>query len=631
MNKIRTARLKRNRKILKIGAAVAITIFIVGVVGTCMSSEYVKGADPVEVISARTRTSKLYSLGGDKYAVDISIGSLHYEDEYGDWQNIETDIVPSDKPNWNYEVEKGNYHILIKDDTTIAVGKGGNWIGFRYSAFGYLDWQTKDYVILQTRQSVAPVIDGNTITWYGIFYGADLEYKYTCDKFKENLYISQDTRDYLAANPPSNYGLSNDTSYLVGVIECDWQLQTFTPEDEYGNPINWDNVNEFITSGVNWRDPVLNKIITALPLGIAYSANDYTTGDYVDLLYRFYKDGETHYLLFGAKVLDLNALEAGTIVMDPTIDEQVDADLDDAYEIESSGNTIDHATYVNHYSYTTSSLRYWGAHRWVNSDISQGDTIDVAYIEIYAATTNDDINGNWHFEYAASPAQFTIASGSYDITSRPRTSASVSDIEDHCGEDWHTSPSLVTPLQEVVDDYSPTAYVVIFRPNQNQGRFYQAVSHNNDSDYAAKLHIEYTAGGGCTPSIEVDPSSWSVNSGTPVDEDSNYTTGLTYFTITNNSGGDVTITIGGTDMAGGGYTWDLSDDGSNGDMVYGMYAGLSGGSYNIVVKEDTPYNTLVSGLADEGTQDFGLSIYTPTVFDDGNAKSGAITLTAVCD
>ena len=84
-------------------------------------------------------------------------------------------------------------------------------------------------------------------------------------------------------------------------------------------------------------------------------------------------------------------------------------------------------------------------------------------------------------------------------------------------------------------------------------------------------------------------------------------------------------------MIGGGHTWDLSDDASNGDMVYGMHAGLSGGSYNIVIKESEPYNTLKSGLADEGTQKFGLQIYTPTVFDDGNAKSGTVTLTAVCD
>jgi len=134
----------------------------------------------------------------------------------------------------------------------------------------------------------------------------------------------------------------------------------------------------------------------------------------------------------------------------------------------------------------------------------------------------------------------------------------------------------------------------------------------------------------CSPSIDVEQSSWNINSGNPVSEDSTYNTGLDWCTITNNSGGAVTIYIQGADMVGGGYTWDLSDDASNGDMVYGMHAGLYGGSYNIIVKESAT-NVLKAGLADSGTQDFGLQIYTPTVFDDGNGKSGAVTITAVCD
>jgi len=62
-----------------------------------------------------------------------------------------------------------------------------------------------------------------------------------------------------------------------------------------------------------------------------------------------------------------------------------------------------------------------------------------------------------------------------------------------------------------------------------------------------------------------------------------------------------------------------------------MKAGLSGGDYTIIVKKNSPYNTLVSGLGDGNTQDWGLKLWTPTVYDDGNEKSGAVTLTAVCN
>ena len=137
---------------------------------------------------------------------------------------------------------------------------------------------------------------------------------------------------------------------------------------------------------------------------------------------------------------------------------------------------------------------------------------------------------------------------------------------------------------------------------------------------------------GCSESIENLPASWTVNAGDPVLPNSDYSTGLTFFTVENLSGGAVDITISGTDMTGGGYTWDLADDGSPGDMTYALKAGLDGGDYTIIVRETATYNTLVSSLADSGTQDWGLKMWTPTTFDnEGNEKSGTITLTAVCN
>ena len=104
-------------------------------------------------------------------------------------------------------------------------------------------------------------------------------------------------------------------------------------------------------------------------------------------------------------------------------------------------------------------------------------------------------------------------------------------------------------------------------------------------------------------------------------------TGLTHFTITNNSASDVNITIGGTDMTGG-ITWELSDTATPGTNRYGLKAGLELSSYNITVKETGPFNTLVSGLAASGTQKWGLQLLAPTSFTDGVAKSGTVTLTA---
>jgi len=109
-------------------------------------------------------------------------------------------------------------------------------------------------------------------------------------------------------------------------------------------------------------------------------------------------------------------------------------------------------------------------------------------------------------------------------------------------------------------------------------------------------------------------------------------TGLTFFTVTNNSSGAVSITIQGTDMTGTGTDWDLSDDGSAGTDIYGLKAGLEGGDYTIVVKEAAAYNTLKAGLAKDGTQKWGLKIYIPTTITTTmDEKTGTVTLTATLD
>jgi hypothetical protein len=104
-------------------------------------------------------------------------------------------------------------------------------------------------------------------------------------------------------------------------------------------------------------------------------------------------------------------------------------------------------------------------------------------------------------------------------------------------------------------------------------------------------------------------------------------TGLDYFTIKNN--GEYTINIGitATNMTGG-IQWTLSDIASPGLDIFGLKAGLLGGSYNVTVKGSNG-NTLVGSLIPGGSQQWGLQLLAPTEFSDGIEKSGIVTLTAV--
>lgn len=131
-----------------------------------------------------------------------------------------------------------------------------------------------------------------------------------------------------------------------------------------------------------------------------------------------------------------------------------------------------------------------------------------------------------------------------------------------------------------------------------------------------------------TPNISNVPA--SLDFGVVLDANE-YETGLTYFTVTNNSGAAVTIYISGTDAIGG-TTHTLSDTATPGNNIFGLKAGLKGKGYTIIVKKLESYNTLVSGLADGATQKWGLKIYTPTTMTYEDAqKTFTTTLSVVLD
>jgi hypothetical protein len=107
-------------------------------------------------------------------------------------------------------------------------------------------------------------------------------------------------------------------------------------------------------------------------------------------------------------------------------------------------------------------------------------------------------------------------------------------------------------------------------------------------------------------------------------------TTINYFTLTNSGDCQIDVTIQGTDMAGGGFTWTLSDTATQGNMICGFKAGLDDAddNFDIVVRKTATYNYLVENLGVSATQGWGLQLLSPTVYNDGNTKAGTITVTA---
>lgn len=283
----------------------------------------VSADEPSEIIDLRTPSTKTFNLGVNRRQMVAHTGPIHYKEDQDNTQEqykeIVTDVVPSERPNWDWEVSKGLWQLLIRDDTTVALGRDGNWIGHQVKGIAYLDIDTKDYVVLDTPANVTPIIDGNKIVWGNIFNGINLEYTYIADKFRENFEVTQSARDWAVANPPSSYGLNNQSSYLVFYYEVDW-TGAYQAESDNGTSINWDNEHEIDNISIGFRHPAKDYIVASLPASWAYPDDDDPTGfERVKIRKRFIKENDKNWLLLGAKVTELNTLPSGSIIFDPDV------------------------------------------------------------------------------------------------------------------------------------------------------------------------------------------------------------------------------------------------------------------------------------------------------------------------
>lgn len=303
--------------------------------------EGVKYQSGDELIGLRDQYSQTF-VTSEGFSRRISLGSIHYEASPGNFYAIDTTIVPSSKPNWDWEVTTGHWQLFVKNDATVAVKKDSNWIGTRLHGIAYLDIVTKDYTILQTTNPVVPIVNENTIRWNNILYGVDLVLHYTNDSFKEDIIVKQEARDFLNSpgHRPSDYGYSAQDTYLVPIFECDWsqslpmRLRYETLDLELAvNPDEAEH-EEIIYFKSPTKDRYFDtNLVSFLPLDYAVSENiDYTTPinpedpeeewryTYASekIRKRLIKKNDKHWLLMGVPVTKLNQMPAGSIIFDPT-------------------------------------------------------------------------------------------------------------------------------------------------------------------------------------------------------------------------------------------------------------------------------------------------------------------------
>ena len=139
-------------------------------------------------------------------------------------------------------------------------------------------------------------------------------------------------------------------------------------------------------------------------------------------------------------------------------------------------------------------------------------------------------------------------------------------------------------------------------------------------------------------SISLDKTQWPLGN---VASDTEYETSppIEWCTLTVEGNSNVNTFIVGEDAQWvdnpSAYKWTLSNSGTNGENIYGLWFRISGDTtrgYVPITKTEVefwPYGTTGSSLAPGDTKQFGLRLLTPTHFVGGRQMQTQITISAV--
>lgn len=447
-----------------------------------------------ELIEKRTRTSKLYWLGGDSYAVAASVAPVHYLDSQAVWQLINTEFKPVAAP-WDWEVNEAGYTTRIKEGFTagqiIDYEKSGHHVFLQPMALkwtnqlGQIDQisMPQDVPAVVTNK-VVTMVEGveskaGTIEWANA-YGEGIDFTYMANpaSLAKLLTIS----GYNDLPPPAQYILdgANPALALDFILDPDPSLGIYYDGIEWDKKtaINTLNPVEFRFDGVtlfSFRPPAYWE---------SGESDTYFTGTTLS------KSGNSLYV---AVAIPYEWLQTASypVSIDPTIDEEVVANADDG----GCYNDVDFSsTLAAHYIGAGGSGDYAIYTRFTG--ITLEGTIDDAVLTIYVDGHSGDVELKVTMVDEDNPPAPTSAA---EFVADPLTTA---------GYDWDFTPdddvwtstantSMNDAVQEIVNSYTIDNEAIMVRvddDNAATGKWLFMRPQNNG--YPPRFYAEYTVGGG---------------------------------------------------------------------------------------------------------------------------------------
>ena len=124
-----------------------------------------------EILSKRTMNSKTFDLGEGKFKTVNYLGPVHYQDEQGAWQEINTDIEnQSNDADFDNQNKKNIFQTHFKGTSTgnfLRFKMGNSWIKYKLE---------NDPSGLGNVNNVNAAVSANTVTYPNVYEGVDLKY-----------------------------------------------------------------------------------------------------------------------------------------------------------------------------------------------------------------------------------------------------------------------------------------------------------------------------------------------------------------------------------------------------------------------------------------------------------------------
>ncbi len=460
-----------------------------------------------ELTEKRTYFSKTYLNPDESYTTEISLGFMHYIDNFGEYKEINRNFQPSTVEGYAYEITAGHYHAYVKPDLSqpeavVFETKGGAGVTSSLIAMAYMDNDKKTYEIIQNIQTAPALISGSDVVYKSAFPGVDVIYRYEDTCLKEEIYFSQDARNSLP--PPTDFGMKEKKAYLMFVTQLNSTMPTVAPYAESRTIKNTDYEG---IGPIDFKDLKGNSKFT-FPVDKAFLENkrDSLEMKYIATIKKRIVNLEngTSLLLTGVPFEWINSIPQGTIVFDPQIEVSITMQPGQEMGKDALLHARDDNPDTEHTNYGTGTTLYIG--KWYSGadDKYYRSILEFDFSMIPANATIDE--AYLHFYNPGSNHLSTIPATYLQRVTEPWTELGVT---------WANQPSTTTMNQvSIPAPGSPTADIVnidvenlvedILASNnygflwksQNEGvngRINVASSdYTNDPNKRPKIEIDYT-------------------------------------------------------------------------------------------------------------------------------------------